>query len=229
MHFAVVGPAPARDTPAMPAAVDIEAAVAEAQSVRPVDDDRVPAVAAAMARGFEDDPVMRWFFPDDAQRLDQLDQVFRLMLGHRTYRDHYADRWTTGAAVGGALWAPPGRWHVGPFESLGLLPRWAAVAGWRSVPRILRGITAMEKHHPEREHWYLPVVAVEPDWQGRGLGSAILRPALDRCDRERLPAYLEATTTRSRGCYERLGFRTTGEIRLPDGPSMWPMWREPGS
>jgi hypothetical protein len=54
-----------------------------------------------------------------------------------------------------------------------------------------------------------------------------MRPVLERCDREGVPAYLEASGARNRDLYLRLGFRVTGEIRLPDGPSMWPMWREP--
>ena len=55
-----------------------------------------------------------------------------------------------------------------------------------------------------------------------------MRPILERCDRERLPAYLEATTPRNRACYERQGFRVTEEFHFPkDGPPSWRMWREP--
>jgi hypothetical protein len=32
---------------------------------------------------------------------------------------------------------------------------------------------------------------------------------------------------RSRLLYERHGFVTTRELRLPDGPPIWPMWRDP--
>jgi hypothetical protein len=41
------------------------------------------------------------------------------------------------------------------------------------------------------------------------------------------PAYLEATSEINKRLYLRHGFETIGEIRLPSGPSMWPMWREP--
>ncbi|TVP75518.1 MAG: GNAT family N-acetyltransferase, partial [Nitriliruptor sp.] len=46
------------------------------------------------------------------------------------------------------------------------------------------------------------------------------------CDSERIPAYLESTSRRNRELYLRHGFEVIGEIRLPDGPSIWPMWRE---
>ena len=56
-----------------------------------------------------------------------------------------------------------------------------------------------------------------------------MRPALDRCDNDNLPAYLEASSERSAAPYERLGFVHLGVLRLPDGyPPMWPMRRQPG-
>ena len=50
---------------------------------------------------------------------------------------------------------------------------------------------------------------------------------LARCDRERMPAYLESSTERSRALYERHGFQTTEVIRMPrGGPPLWLMWRQ---
>ncbi|MGH2969837.1 MAG: GNAT family N-acetyltransferase, partial [Solirubrobacteraceae bacterium] len=75
-------------------------------------------------------------------------------------------------------------------------------------------------------HWYLDYIAVEPAGQGRGIGSALLRPMLERCDAERMPAYLNASTARSRDLYARHGFEVRSEFRLPfGGPPLWRMWR----
>jgi ribosomal protein S18 acetylase RimI-like enzyme len=72
------------------------------------------------------------------------------------------------------------------------------------------------------------MIGVSPERQGEGLGSALIGSVLDRCDREGLAAYLEASNDRSRALYERLGFVVTGgSLDLPDGPRMWPMWRDP--
>ncbi len=73
-------------------------------------------------------------------------------------------------------------------------------------------------------HHYLPYIGVAPEAQGRGLGSALMRPILDRCDEERLPAYLEATSERNAALYERLGF----ELRAGGSPPLWLMVRPPG-
>jgi ribosomal protein S18 acetylase RimI-like enzyme len=99
----------------------------------------------------------------------------------------------------------------------------------RRFPLASRAAFQLVRRHPRQpEHWYLHYLGVVPSRQGRGLGSMLLRPMLERCDREGLPAYLEASSARSRALYERLGFELTGRpVDLPNGPQMWPMWREP--
>ena len=73
------------------------------------------------------------------------------------------------------------------------------------------------------------ILGVEPDAQGQGLGSQVLRPMLDRCDSEGVPAYLESSKATNVPFYERHGFRNIEEsarslelvrVRLP------PEWRD---
>jgi ribosomal protein S18 acetylase RimI-like enzyme len=85
----------------------------------------------------------------------------------------------------------------------------------------------MGEYHPTEPHWYLPLIGVDPARQGRGYGSALLRHALAVADRDKLPAYLEATSPNNRRLYERYGFESIGEIQHADSPPMWPMLRKP--
>jgi GNAT superfamily N-acetyltransferase len=94
-----------------------------------------------------------------------------------------------------------------------------------SGPLTILGL--MEPVHPTTPHFYLNFVGTRPDRQGKGIGSVLLNAVLDRCDDEHVPAYLEASAERNRRLYERLGFEAQSRIDLPDGPSMWGMWREP--
>jgi GNAT superfamily N-acetyltransferase len=113
------------------------------------------------------------------------------------------------------------------LDQLRLLPPLARICG-RALPRLFRQLSLAESKHPHEPHYYLPFAGVEPGWQGRGIGAALLRPVLERCDRDGMPAYLEATAPRNRALYERNGFETTDVIELPKkGPPMWLMWREP--
>jgi GNAT superfamily N-acetyltransferase len=93
---------------------------------------------------------------------------------------------------------------------------------------MMRTLNTMEKKHPHEQHYYLPIIGVAPDWQGKGFGGALLRPILDRCDSKGLPAYLEASSMRSRALYERHGFELVEELKVAeDAPPLWRMWREP--
>lgn len=84
---------------------------------------------------------------------------------------------------------------------------------------------AGDEHHPSESCWYLPFIGVDPRCQGQGHGSRLLRQGLARCDRDHLPAYLEASSPRNRTLYERHGFTVIAEIQVGDSPPLWPMLR----
>ena len=201
------------------------AAAEKVATVRKATEEDVPALYRALARAFYDDPVASWFMPDDDRRLRKLERAFELGI-RKIYLPH-GHCYTTDGVVGGALWNPPGTWRVATGRQLRLLPAMVRAYG-RDTPRAFRGFDLVAREHPdERPHWYLPFVGVYPDWQGRGLGTALLRPVLDRCDADGAPAYLESSTERNRACYLRQGFEDAGILRFPDGPPMTKMWREP--
>ena len=67
-----------------------------------------------------------------------------------------------------------------------------------------------------------------PARQGQGLGSRLMGPLLGRLDDGRLPAFLEASTDRSRALYERHGFDVIATFNMPGrGPLLRQMWRDP--
>jgi RimJ/RimL family protein N-acetyltransferase len=95
------------------------------------------------------------------------------------------------------------------------------------LSRASRTQAFFEREHLREPHYYVRYVGVATGFQGRRLVTALLRPTLDRCDREGLPAYLEASSDRSAALYEPLGLVHLGELRLPGGPPFWPMRRPP--
>jgi ribosomal protein S18 acetylase RimI-like enzyme len=190
--------------------------------VRKANPGDVHELSAALARAFDDDPVMRWAFPRARLRAGLVRRFFKLrmrrLLGH--------DEIYTVRRVGGALWAPPGRWRVSAREQLELLVRLAENLG-PHTPRVLRGLHEIEEHHPSDPHFYLAVLGVDPPVQGRGMGSALMGPVLRACDGDGVPAYLESSKERNVDFYSRHGFRVIEELSLPAGPPVWLMWREP--
>jgi ribosomal protein S18 acetylase RimI-like enzyme len=192
--------------------------------VRRAAEDDVPRVAATLARAFQEDPVACWACPRDALRPRVLERFFAAMAGMLV---RHEEVWITSGCEGAAVWAPPGDWGM----TLRDLPAIARALMFPSVlwrmPLVGFGLGTVELKHPRTEpHFYLADLGTDPDHRGRGIASALLQPTLAFCDREGVAAYLEASSARNVGFYERHGFALVREIKLPRGPIVYPMWRK---
>jgi ribosomal protein S18 acetylase RimI-like enzyme len=85
----------------------------------------------------------------------------------------------------------------------------------------------IHKRHMGGPHWELLLVAVDPQLQDQGRGSALVREGLARADEAGLPCYLNMNTPAELPLYERLGFTVLEEATLgKEGPPAWAMRRE---
>jgi GNAT superfamily N-acetyltransferase len=183
-------------------------------------------VVRLLDEAFQDDPVSGWVFPGEEYRRRT---HHRLMAAFTdiVLAEGRVDVTEDGTAC--ALWlsVPAGDHGEDPADDEDPAQLRAAVDPDNERVELIGRLTA-EIHPAGRAHAYLWMIGVAPGHQGEGLGTALITSALDRCDREGLPAYLEASNARSRELYERLGFALVDRpLDLPDGPQMWPMWREP--
>ena len=183
----------------------------------------LPAVVETLTAAFFDDPLMSWWVLDPARRSEILRAFFEIIVDVNHPHDELYTTSTVPAAA--AVWVPPGCQPSGQ-DAERLVAR-CVDAAEETSERLLAAFELMDQHHPQQPHAYLFLLGTRPQWQSRGLGSALLREVLERCDRDATPAYLEASSEGSKQLYLRHGFEVTGEIPLPDGPSFWPMWREP--
>jgi len=185
----------------------------------------VARLRATLARAFDDDPVIGWLMPDASRRPERLRRFFEIELRHVAMPRGYV--WTTSDLSAAAMVMPPGKWRV-PLHAT-LREGRAFGAG---VGRAARLGAAMEWRHAREvrgPHYYVRDVGVLPEMQGRGIGSALLGPTIELCDREGVPAYLEASSARSAALYERLGFEHLSELRVADSPTLWLMLRAAGA
>lgn len=182
------------------------------------------AIAALLHRVFRDDPVSRWVFPDAGHREDAHPRLFGAFLDHGL---QHGTVHVTADGAGAAVWFAVEGGELRGGDGLGA--RLEKVdPGNDRLPTL--GELTEEVHPVDRDHAYLQAIAVAADRQSRGIGTALLAPVLERCDREGLPAYLEASNADSRRLYERHGFAVLDRlVHLPDGPPMFPMWREPAA
>ncbi|MGV9450460.1 GNAT family N-acetyltransferase [Streptomyces sp. NPDC003635] len=181
-------------------------------------------VVRLLDEAFQDDPVSGWVFPGAEYRRAT---HHRLMAAFTdiVLADGRIDVTADGSAC--ALWLPTPAGDGDHDADDGAAQVREAVDPENERVELIARLTA-EIHPADRAHEYLWMIGVRPDRQGEGLGTALMGAVLDRCDSDGVPAYLEASSDRSRRLYERLGFALLGgALDLPDGPQMYPMWREP--
>jgi len=181
-------------------------------------------LARTLAAAFADDPAWSWLMPfSDREQRQRL--FFATELAHQAHRRQV---WVAGDGAATAVWAPPGLWRAPPGVAMREAPAMLRVFG-RRLPLAFRWLLRAEHKHPrEPQHWYLNYLGTEPQSQGQGLGSALLRPMVALCDRDRSGAYLESSSERSRALYERHGFQVVETFEMPGGgPDIHRMWRDP--
>jgi ribosomal protein S18 acetylase RimI-like enzyme len=186
-------------------------------TVTPANTDRA---VGTIVLAFSADPVARWFYPDPHQYLLHLPSFVHAFAGKAF--EHKSAYYVDGY-LGAALWLPP---DVHPDQDA-LVPLLQRSIPEESQQEIFAFIEQMDSSHPSEPHWYLPMIGVDPDKQGKGYGSALLKHALERCDRDQKPAYLEASSLKSIPLYQRHGFELLGTIQVGSSPPLFPMLRKP--
>ncbi len=188
----------------------------------------VQMAAGLMARAFATDPAMHWLLPNARTRERRLTGLFANIM-----RRIYLPLNAVDLAVHGgtpyavAAWAPPGQWKPPLRRIAAAGPMMLRALG----PRLRAGeelLDALENHHPARPHWYLASLATEPVLRGQGAAKALLKPRLERCDRNGMPVYTESANDAFLPFMQHFGFELLHRIEIPGGaPEHVGLWREP--
>jgi ribosomal protein S18 acetylase RimI-like enzyme len=189
----------------------------------------VADAAGALARAFAADAAFASLWPDPAVRATALRRLLAVPLADVVDHGHGELLLLDRGVAGAAAWLPPGAYPMRLGRRLRALPRFLAVAA--AAPRAFRRLSRfganVDAAFPDDRPWYLCVVGVVPEAQGRGRGRRLLQPGLARCDASGADCYLETVSAAAARLYERLGFAIVeADARLlPDGPTHWRMRR----
>lgn len=178
-----------------------------------------------LADAFADDPIWCWVAPDEGRRRANLASMFAAVIrpGIRAGLG-----FTTADDGGVAVWSAPDAWRTSLRDALPMAIPALRTIGVRRVRTGIRALGRIEALHPAEPHWYLGFLAANAHRRGRGYGSALIAPMLERADDEAMPCYLESSKEENLPFYHRFGFEVTREFRIgEDSPPMWAMWREP--
>jgi GNAT superfamily N-acetyltransferase len=180
----------------------------------------MPRAISAIVAAFLTDPPARFAWPSPHDYLLTMPVATSKFAGSCV---EHGTAYVTADLCGAAFWLPPG---VQP-DGAALERVFRDTADREHLDDLLATFEKMDQSHPKEAHWYLPQIGVEPNAQGRGLGADLMRHALARCDREGVPAYLEASKPQNVPFYQRFGFEVTGEIQVGAAPPVTPMLRRP--
>ena len=187
--------------------------------------------AGVLSRAFVDDPLINALAPqprEPVERARRLAGLFAVVLklqrgeGQPVFGVFEAGRLIAAAVVEGTMHSSPGATVASGLLSL---PTMVRAVGWGGVRRSIKLLDALTRNHPPQPHLYLNILGVEPSFQGRHCGVAILNHLRElvetRSDLDGV--YLETATEANVAYYTRNRFEVIGEF-YPLGVRLWRMF-----
>lgn len=191
------------------------------------------AAAEAIAAGHANYPSFRHFFPNDELRAKILPTFFRATVRDAVPFGSVLSAWTGDRVDAVAVWLPPERFPWTRIRKLQATPAFLRimVAAPRAFAPFARFGTGVEAAHRDGPHWYLVVMSVRPERQRQGLGKALVKPILERADRDGVVCRLETADPNNIPFYTRLGFDVvdTAFSPIPGGPTLTTFRRSPAA
>ncbi|MCE7740214.1 MAG: GNAT family N-acetyltransferase [Candidatus Heimdallarchaeota archaeon] len=189
-----------------------------------------------LTRAFQEDPLVCLIYPNAEERMKFTPFLWRYLIkdGLKCGKVYSP----TNKIEGVAKWLPPGKEHMGIWRSIrsGALSMGRAMSkqkderkrSTREIKQLTDIILKKHKEIMKEPHWYLASIGIEPKYQGKGYGSALIKPMLEYIEKEGYPVYLETNFQGNVGLYEHLGFEVIDEMKIPETEiTNWGMIKEP--
>jgi len=194
----------------------------------------VRRVAEMLGRAFYDDPLTLYAYSDGERESGSLLYFFQFPIRYcLRYGEGYAP---TPEIEGVALWLPSNKYPITFWRTLRTASLWfmfktmgkIGSARIKRMAYIGKHIDEAHKRLAPFEHMYLWILGIDPEHQGKGYASKLLRPMFDRMDEDGIPCYLDTLTEKNVAMYEHLGFKVLEKIDIADTDiTSWALLREP--
>ncbi len=181
-----------------------------------------------LARAFMDDPGTAIVEPDPERRFEVNSGLFELLV-----RSDPGSVWAAhdgGQLAGVAIWLAPT--PADEQDGSDLIERARAVAGRDAADRwaaMLEDFERVRREAVNTPHWFLALIGVDPDLQGRGIGTSLMEVGHAPADAEGLPCVLETFTDADAAYYRRHGYEAVLETTIANGVPLKAMVRRPRS
>jgi len=190
--------------------------------VRKASTDEVVTLSRLLTRAFIDDPIDRWCLAcDDFSGLLELQSL--QVVGQLASREWL---WVLDDLSGVSAWFPPGSGY--DHDSLDAVVNPVLAEHGGQPARLTSFWDWVEDHRPAFPHWYVDLMATDPERRRFGAGSLLLNHGLARADAIGDPTFLVTGNPRTVPWYEYHGFAVTSHKDAPvGGPHVWFMLRPP--
>jgi ribosomal protein S18 acetylase RimI-like enzyme len=163
------------------------------------------AAIGLLARAFVADPLHEVTF--GRSRLDRNEGFFRVALASMKGTKVVATEHDR--ILGVAHWVLSPRCQYPMLEQATTLPRLIRAVGIGPALKVIVWLSSWTKHDPRVQHSHLGPIAVEPDAQGRGIGTQMMQLYCKELDQAVVMGFLETDKPRNVSFYERFGFEVT--------------------
>lgn len=192
-------------------------------------ENQIKQAAVVLARAFQDDPLYSHMYPDAGERARVLPLIFEwnVRYGHLFGEVQVTDEPLAGVVI--CLRPGETEWNAKRLAESGFY-RLAEVLGadaWRRYAVDVFAYAEEQLRHAAPDlYWYLETIGVEPNRQGRGVGSALLRAVHDRADAGGMATVLLTFQPRNLRFYRHYGYDIACEGTEPtSGLRFWCLWR----
>lgn len=177
----------------------------------------IEPASRVLSRAFFNDPVFSWQIPDESKRKAKLHYIWKVIL---KIWIKLGEVYTTSENLEGiAVWHPPGMVNISYWKyilnGVFILPFRFGIKSTKKIMYVQDVNVSMRNHLMKTPYWYLGPIGVDPEHQGKGFASKLIRPMLDRIFWENLPILLETNARKNVSIYEHFGFEVFEEIIIP--------------
>lgn len=185
-------------------------------------------LALMLANAFFADPLFKYFFPSDLERVQLSFYTFRFIASHAA-KNGFIHK-TSSHLEGAAIWLPSHHLNRNLIDQL----RFGALdmllkQGREAIQRQKSASAHMQLLHKKllpMPHLYLSTIGVDVMDRGKGYASLLLKPMLEQADKQSLACYLDTHNERNIEMYQRFGFEVVQESLIPESTvKHWAMIR----